>query len=432
MKENDKKKPDVLITEGAPTEAPETTGTAASAMERLKKPLIFTLMGFVFLGCMYLIFSPSGDSKIIQQAGLNDAVPQATDAALPADKGKAYEQEQLEQKAREKRDALTTLSDYWNTDSTTVKTDDSLKTGEKAVGRTQKANPALNSYRNIQSSLGSFYKGNGENESLQREVESLKKQLADKQQPPVDPIKNQLALMEKSYEMAAKYLPVSAKATDSVKNTTESDSEKGVFEAIHSEKKDVVSVLYRKPTDSTFMANWSQQRNREFYTSNSPQKAGQSGNSIRACVHETQTVTSESSVVLRLLETARLSDKIIPAGTHLIASAKFQGGRLQLRVVSMELEGSIIPLDISVYDLDGQRGLYVPYSPEMNAATEMASKMGTATGTSFTLNSSAGQQVAADLSKGVIQGVTGYFAKKVKTPKVTVKAGYQLFLVSKK
>jgi conjugative transposon TraM protein len=238
--------------------------------------------------------------------------------------------------------------------------------------------------------------------------------------------------MEKSYEMAAKYLPVGAKATDSVKSTAESGSDKGVFEAIHSERKDVVSALYRKPTDSAFVANWSQQRNRGFYTSNSSRKATQPGNSIRACVHETQTVTSEGSVVLRLLETGRISDRIIPAGTHLIAFAKFQTGRLQLQVVSMELEGSIIPLDVHVYDLDGQKGLHVPYSPEMNAATEMASKMGTATGTSFTLNSSAEQQVAADLSKGVIQGVTGYFAKKVKTPKVTVKAGYQLFLVSKK
>jgi hypothetical protein len=35
---------------------------------------------------------------------------------MPDDKGKAYEQEMLERKEQEKRNALTTLSDYWNTE----------------------------------------------------------------------------------------------------------------------------------------------------------------------------------------------------------------------------------------------------------------------------------------------------------------------------
>jgi hypothetical protein len=39
--------------------------------------------------------------------------------------------------------------------------------------------------------------------------------------------------------------------------------------------------------------------------------------------------------------------------------------------------------------------------------------------------------MAGDLSRGVVQGVSGYFSKKVRTPKVTVKAGHQIFLVSK-
>jgi hypothetical protein len=47
------------------------------------------------------------------------------------------------------------------------------------------------------------------------------------------------------------------------------------------------------------------------------------------------------------------------------------------------------------------------------------------------LTQSAGQQMAADLSRGVVQGISGYFSKKVRTPKVTLKAGHQLFLVPK-
>ena len=36
---------------------------------------------------------------------------------------------------------------------------------------------------------------------------------------------------------------------------------------------------------------------------------------------------------------------------------------VQLKITSIKLEGNIIPVDITIYDLDGQQGLYVPYSP---------------------------------------------------------------------
>ena len=196
-------------------------------------------------------------------------------------------------------------------------------------------------------------------------------------------------------------------------------------------RKNTVSALYREPTDSAFLANWNETRNRGFYTAGVSEQVIQPKNSIRAVVQETQTVTGESGVRLRLLETAQTPARSIPTGTVLTANAKFQSGRLQLKVTSIEFEGNIIPVDITVYDVDGQQGLYVPYSPEMNALTEIASNMSQTGGTSIMMTRSAGQQMAGDLSRGVVQGVSGYFSKKVRTPKVTVKAGHQLFLVSK-
>src|SRR5690606_24018334 len=108
---------------------------------KLKKPIIFALMGVVFLGCMYLIFKPSSDKNKIEDIGLNDAVPQATDAGMQSDKQKAYEQEMLEQKTQEKRNSLMSLSDYWNEDSTTnqeaVLTDEDYEDGSADGGGTQ-------------------------------------------------------------------------------------------------------------------------------------------------------------------------------------------------------------------------------------------------------------------------------------------------------
>lgn len=440
MKDSENKRVSFLVEDDDPKngmDAPQD-GVPNKA-EKLKKPIIFALMGVVFLGCMYLIFKPSSDKKTVEDIGLNDAVPQATDAGLQSDKQKAYEQEMLEQKMEEKRNTLLSLSDYWSEDSTAdleaEQPDEDYEDGYAYSGGTrQNSNPALHSYRSAQSTLTSFYDNSDyETQELRRQVKELKEQLAEKDVPPVTTVEDQLALMEKSYEMASRYLPQAPAQTGNADTTvsTKNTSQKEQFVAFNPVRKNTVSALYREPTDSAFLANWNETRNRGFYTAGVSEQVIQPKNSIRAVVQETQTVTGESGVRLRLLETAQTPVRSIPAGTVLTANAKFQGGRLQLKVTSIEFEGNIIPVDITVYDVDGQQGLYVPYSPEMNALSEIASNMSQTSGTSIMMTRSAGQQMAGDLSRGVVQGVSGYFSKKVRTPKVTVKAGHQLFLVSK-
>lgn len=444
MKENENKKSVVRVTEGIPKDtAGVLQNSTQDTQEKLKKPLIFGLMSIVFAGCMYLIFKPSED-RALENLGLNDAVPQATGAGMPDDKGKAYEQEIFQNKEQEKRNALASLSDYWNTEDKDEFTDESYSeeesygygNGYRSSGRNN--NPGLTSYRNMQNTLGSFYEeDNSEAIELRKQVDDLKEQLAEKDVPKVATVDDQLALMEKSYQMAAKYLP-SVTNTESTaviptgNSTVKASNQKEHFVSFTSVRKNTVSALYREPTDSAFLENWSESRNRGFYTAGSVEQILQPKNSIKACVHDAQTVISETGVRLRLLEAAQTTERIIPKGTVVTANAKFQGGRLQLKITSVELDGNIIPVDITIYDLDGQQGLYVPYSPEMNALTEMAGNMGQTGGTSLMLTQNAGQQIAADLSRGVVQGISGYFSKKVRTPKVTLKAGHQVFLVSKK
>ncbi|TDE53299.1 conjugative transposon protein TraM [Flavobacterium sp. GT3P67] len=442
MKENENKKTVVRVTEGNPAATEDILqDSTQNKAQKLKKPLIFGLMGIVFFGCMYLIFKPSSEKKEIDKIGMNEVVPQATGAGMPADKGKAYEEEMLERKNQEKRNALTSLSDYWNTDEK-VEAEEELPEEEESYSRSngsgKQSNPALNSYRNVQSTLGSFYKDdNSETHELRKQLEELKGKLAEKDVPAGVTVDNQLALMEKSYQMAAKYLPSGTNMGEpALANSTVPKSsgtrQKEPFVAFSSTRKNTISALYREPTDSVFLADWSQNKRSRFYTAGAVEQVVQPKNSIKAYVQETQTIIGETGVRLRLLEPAQTPNRSIPKGTTLTANAKLEGGRLQLKVTSIELDGNIIPVDITIYDLDGQQGLYVPYSHEMNALAEMAGNMSQQSGTSLMLTQSAGQQVAADLSRGVVQGISGYFSKKVKTPKVTLKAGHQLFLVSKK
>ncbi|MGQ2985066.1 conjugative transposon protein TraM [Flavobacterium sp.] len=426
MKETEKKKV-VRVTEGNPEqEASQLPDGNVGKAERLKKPLIFALMGAVFLGCMYLIFSPSGENdNPLEKVGINDAVPQASDAGLQSDKQKAYEQELLEKKDQEKRKSLQTLSDYWSSDST--KQEIVQEETVKEQPNPENGGNALSSYRNVQSTLGSFYQKNDENDALRKELEEMKAELSQKKTLQ-DPMQNQLALMEKSYEMASKYFPGSrpAKNKDSVAAT-----EKQPFVAFRQHRKNVVSALPRS-AEGNLSAISPQPETRRVFSTAPQYQEPEVRNGIRACVHEIQIIAGEGNVRLRLLENAHAGNITIPQGAKLTASAKFQTGRLQLKISSIEHQGNIIPVEILVYDVDGQPGLYVPITPEAGAAGEMAANMSQTAGSNMMLTRSAGQQIAADLSRGVVQGVSGYFSKKVRVQKVTLKAGHQVFLVSKK
>ena len=438
MKENENKKNTVFVTDGSQNNPSDIVlESSLNKVNKFKKPLIFALMCIVFLGCMYLIFKPSGNSKVTEDIGLNDSVPQATDNGLQDDKQKAYEEAMLEQKNLEKQNALTSLSDYWKEDSTNENGQDVLEKSKVYDSSLNNDNPSLNSYRNAQNTVGTFYQtDNSETLQLRKELDELKEQLAKKNETPIDPVESQLELMEKSYQMAAKYLPTKAVSGEQPKEQktalSGSSNQKESFVAFLPVYKNVVSSLQRVLSDSSFTAKWSENHNSGFYTVGKTEPQIQPKNSIRAVVQQTQLLTEESSVRLRLLEPAKIGTHIIPPGTVLTANSKFQQGRLQMEITSIELDGNIFPVDLMVYGLDGQQGLSIPYSSEMNALREMAANMGQTSGSGIMMTNSAGQQIAGDLSRGLVQSVSGYFSKKMRTPKVTLKAGHQVFLVSKK
>ena len=65
-------------------------------------------------------------------------------------------------------------------------------------------------------------------------------------------------------------------------------------------------------------------------------------------------------------------------------------------------------------------------------ASAHAAGMGGSMGSSISISTDAGAQIASDLGKGVIQGVSQYITKKMRTVKVTLKAGHRLLLHSPK
>lgn len=104
---------------------------------------------------------------------------------------------------------------------------------------------------------------------------------------------------------------------------------------------------------------------------------------------------------------------------------------MAVTVNSIESGGNILPVELTAYDIDGQAGLFVPNTAERTAMKEAAANIGGSFGTSISFARSASQQLVMDVTRGVLGGGSQYLATKMREVKVSVKANYQLLLISK-
>ena len=198
------------------------------------------------------------------------------------------------------------------------------------------------------------------------------------------------------------------------------------------ERKQVVSSLNQPMTDADFVQQYgTKPRNMGFHSLTSA-VAAVPRNTLSVVVDRTVTLKEGDNVALRLLETAQVQGLRIPRQSRLIARAKIEGNRLHLLVKSIEVEGRIIAVKLSAYDTDGQEGVFIPGSEDINALKEVGANIGGSMGTSFTFASSAKDQIISEAARGVMQGVSQLLQKKLRTVKVTLKGGYRLFLVQSK
>ena len=241
----------------------------------------------------------------------------------------------------------------------------------------------------------------------------------------------QVARMEKSYELAAKYMGgqngTQAAAGQAEKTYPVQKAGKNLAMPVKQVAHQVVSSLGQPMSNAEFAATFAQERNRSFNTPVGG-TAVSDRNTIPACVHGAQSVTDGQAVKLRLLEPMAVADRIIPRNAVVVGAAGIQGERLGIEVTSLEYGGTIIPVELEVYDTDGQPGIFIPNSMEMNAVREVAANMGGSLGSSINISSNAGAQLASDLGKGLIQGTSQYIAGKMRTVKVHLKAGYRVML----
>ena len=419
--------------------------------QQRKKMLVYPLMGLLFLGCLWLIFAPSSEDreKAKQGQGFNTDMPLPEDSKIIGDKAKAYEQLQLENRQKERRGMVGDLSAFWNDSDGDTPTDDAdtsddyrltrteTTDGETADERQAGIRTSAAAYQRLNTSLGTFYeppKEDTEKEELRERIDELEAMLVAQDSKP-STMEEQVALLEKSYELAAKYQNDNnagqAAQPDETGGSVSTGEKSMKAEPVSDVRRTVVSALPQPMTDSAFIADYSGERNYGFHTAiGAEETTGK--NTIAACVQGDQTLTDGQTVKLRLLEPMRVSGRVIPRNTLLVGAARLQGERLGIGITSLEHGGNIIPVELEVYDSDGQAGIFIPGSMEIDAAKEIGANMGSSLGSSINISTDAGAQLASDLGRGAIQGISQYISKRMRTVKVHLKSGYRVLLYQEK
>ena len=418
---------------------------ALKRKEQIKKILVYGGMVMLCLVSFYFIFKPSKEQVQAEQqkVGFNAELPDPRGAGIEADKIAAYELEDMRIKQEQK---MRTLEDF-----TAMTTDDeeeevveipeeprytgggsSYRSGSSS--RSNSFSTSTSAYNDINATLGSFYeqpREDPEKEALKAELEELKQSM-EQQQNSQPTYADQVALLEKSYELAAKYMPSNTAATsegaaEEVEKTTRSGKAKA--QPVGHVTTPVVSALAQPVSDSMMIARLSQSVGGSFHTTVGEASKQTARNTIKACVHGDQTITSGQSVRLRLLEAMRVGKYVLPRNTLITGEGSIKGERLDIEILQVEHNGTIIPVELTVHDNDGQAGIFIPGSMEASAAKEMAANLGQNLGTSISItNQSAGDQLLSEVGRGAIQGVSQYISKKMREEKVHLKSGYTLML----
>ena len=146
---------------------------------------------------------------------------------------------------------------------------------------------------------------------------------------------------------------------------------------------------------------------------------------IEAEVYETTMVLTGNRVKLRLLEEAWLNGVKIPVNTFLYGICEVSNERLQIEILQIPVGEKFVPVEVTVCDLDGLPGLYVPDNASRKVAKEVGSSANTSSmfGVSNNPLTYMGMQAADRTAQSLL--------KMIRIKKVTIKKNTLVYLINK-
>jgi hypothetical protein len=144
---------------------------------------------------------------------------------------------------------------------------------------------------------------------------------------------------------------------------------------------------------------------------------------FRAVIVKGGKVKTGASVELQLADTIRIKGELIPKGHSIFGLCQVANQRVMLAIKDIRLGTSILPVDLTVYDLDGMPGIRAN-----DADTQDALRSGSDNAVQSMELMTMDQSVGAQAAGAGVEAAKTLFSKKVRVVKAKLKAGYQLLL----
>lgn len=149
---------------------------------------------------------------------------------------------------------------------------------------------------------------------------------------------------------------------------------------------------------------------------------------IKAVIDEDNKGFLGSRIRFRLLEDIFVSNMKISKGSILYGQISgFSMQRVDLKIVSVFVKGEIYPINLSIYDVDGMKGLYVPQSVFRDMIREMGSN--SVQGTQMDMG---GQEFFTSIGSKLFTSTSKSIANLIKANKAKLKYNSYVFLIDEK
>ena len=173
------------------------------------KFIVYPASVLLFLGCVWLIDPFPSDKKEGQGNGFNTEIPSPEKQDMEASKVDAYERQAMAEKEKRRKDTFEEMASLFDKREQEGQGKEPVRLPDtvKEPPRTDAGRSSVEAYRNMNRTLGNVYTSghDPEKEALRRRVEELERQRQTQAAPEANMVEENMALMEKSYELAAKY-----------------------------------------------------------------------------------------------------------------------------------------------------------------------------------------------------------------------------------
>ncbi|MBN8719578.1 MAG: conjugative transposon protein TraM [Sediminibacterium magnilacihabitans] len=355
------------------------------------------LMLVVFCGVIWLIFARGGGSDYVElkRGGLNTLLPPA----------------------RLKKDSLRDkLSFYAVASQDSMKRMERLRMDPNRGGNDQTSSGNINHVRTGASAPSD------DDEALAGKIKQIRRQLTEVKRDDYV-VTEQVPSLKTHPLKRATEEPARDPEMDAINATLDKLLEvqrPGKAMATTREQQGTTVSATEESQETFFGKSSSAKKTSSFY---GDEKGAAAGSVIPAVMMTSQVAQNGAVVRLELSMPIAVNGTRLPAGTPVFGVANLAGERLRIQISSIRWKDNLIPVSLSVYDMDGIEGIYVPGSLQTDVLKESADHAIQSTGLAG-LDFSLKTQAAAT----GINAAKSLLSKKVKQVRVTITAGYKVLL----